>query len=257
MSEIITNEELQAIEIDQKDLPSSIEKAVADVVYFDKRAQECAEKSILAKEIADKQILAKNFNQKEAINSTQDAVRAVAEAQVMHAEAQKELFLNQQKMAEGMRFLLMLGASSVSATKKVIDSLETKLKQAETETLSQSAREELKRVIQLLREQESAFSSQERLSRQVKETKGEVARQSAIIDEIKAVDEMQTKADERHDEMLAENEKKDAEQDAQLKKRTEVDKAHDDGIKQAKILSAVGIAAGIVALILAVLGLII
>ena len=215
-----------------------------------------AEKSVLAKKLADKQIEAKMLNQKEAINSTQDAVRAVAEAQVMHAEAQKELFLNQQKMAEGMRFLLMLGASSVSATRQVMQTLESKLKQAETETLSQSAREELKRVIQLLKEQESAFSSQERLSKQVKETKVEVARQSQVIDEIKAIDEMQTKADARHDELLAQNEKKDAEQDAKLEQQTQVDKAHDDGIRSAKTYSLIAIALGAVALITAIVALI-
>lgn len=257
MSDNFTKEELQSVEIDSKDLPTAIENAVASVIYFDQKAQECAEKSLVAKEIADKQITAKSINHKDAINSTQDAVRAVAEAQVMHAEAQKELFLNQQKMAEGMRFLLMLGTSNLSATRQVIQALESKLKQAETEKLSQSAREELNKTLQLLREQESAFVMQDRLASQIKETKCEVVHQSEIIAEIKAIDEIQTKTDARHDKLLAETEKKDAEQDEQLKQRAQKDKAHDEGIKQAKVLGIIGVGLGAIALILGILAIII
>ena len=150
--------EIENINISEEDLPDVISEQFEAIVDIDKRIIEAENRCATAKETADKMILAKALNQKDAINATQDAVRSLAEAQTALSEAQRMLFENQQKMADGMRYLLVLGASSIAMNRVVIAELEAKLKQATKEQLSEKAREELIGVIRLLRDQESAFS---------------------------------------------------------------------------------------------------
>ena len=144
--------EIKDIEIKEEDLPSVISDQYKEITIIDKRIQEATSNCAKAKEVADKMILAKALNQKEAINSTQDAVKLLAEAQASLTDAQRLLFENQQKMSDCMRYLLVLGASSIAMNRVVIAELEAKLKQASKEQLSAQAREELVGVIKLLRE---------------------------------------------------------------------------------------------------------
>ena len=107
--------EIENINISEEDLPDVISEQFEAIVDIDKRIVEAENRCATAKETADKMILAKALNQKDAINATQDAVRSLAEAQTALSEAQRMLFENQQKMADGMRYLLVLGASSIAS----------------------------------------------------------------------------------------------------------------------------------------------
>ena len=201
-------------------------------------------------------------DQKEAINSTQDAVRSIAEAQTALTDAQKMLFKNQQKMADGMRYLLMLGASSIAMNRVVITELESKLKQASEEQLSEQTREELIGVVRLLREQESAFSKQERMSDQIKSHGREIA-------SIQKVDALQDETDRKHDSLIAENAsknveqdekiaasvKKDLEQDNEIHRQQDVDRQHDELLKTVRNLALLGIGIAVIALIISIIAL--
>lgn len=162
--EIMNVVDIENVDISEESLPEAVSVQFQAISEIDKRIREAERNCATAKEIADKMVLAKALNQKDAINTTQDAVRSIADAQTALSDAQKILFENQQKMANGMRYLLMLGASNIAMSRIVITELEAKLKQATKEQLSENAREELINVIKLLREQESAFSRQDRLS---------------------------------------------------------------------------------------------
>lgn len=264
---------IENINISEEELPDVISEQFKTIVEIDKRIQEATANCAEAKEVAGRMILVKKLNQKEAIDSTQDAVRSLTEAQIALSDAQKMLFENQQKLADGMRYLLVLGASSIAMNRVVIAELEAKLKQATQEQLSEKAREELIGVIRLLREQESAFSKQDRMSEQIKIHSNE-------IKWIHNVDAMQDATDRKHDTLIAENAsknveqdekiaegvKRDSEQDKEIRRQQKVDKKHDDQIKELRSLIDdqiknirsllyIGIGIAILALILAVISL--
>ena len=254
--------ELENINISEEDLPEVISEQFKAIVEIDKRIAEAEISCVAAKETADKMILAKALNQKDAINATQDAVRSLAEAQTALTEAQRMLFENQQKMADGMRYLLVLGASSIAMNRVVIAELEAKLKQATKEQLSEKAREELIGVVRLLREQESAFSRQDRMLDQIKSHGKE-------IETIHRIDALQDETDKKHDSLIAENAsknveqdeqiaagvRKDREQDSEIQRQQNVDKQHDEQLKKAKTLALIGIGIAVCALIVAIAGL--
>lgn len=148
-----------------------------------------------------------------------------------------------------MRYLLMLGASNIAMSRIVITELEAKLKQAAKEQLSANAREELINVIKLLREQESAFSKQDRLSEQIKI-------HSSDIEDIRRTDENQDETDRRHDSLIAENASKNIEQDNEIARQQKVDAKHDRQLKNIKILAWVGTAIAVLALGIAIIGLV-
>ena len=254
--------ELENINISEEELPDVISEQFKAIVEIDKRITEAEVSCATAKETADKMILAKALNQKDAINATQDAVRSLAEAQTALSDAQRMLFENQQKMADGMRYLLVLGASSIAMNRVVIAELEAKLKQATKEQLSEKARDELMGVIKLLREQESAFSKQDRMSDQIK-THGRE------IETIHRVDALQDETDKKHDSLIAENAsknaeqdkqiaegvKKDVEQDSEIKRQQKVDSQHEEQLKKLRTLGWIGIEIAVCALIVAIVGL--
>lgn len=240
--------ELENINISEEELPEVIAEQFKAIVEIDKQIVEAEISCATAKETADKMILAKALNQKDAINATQDAVRSLAEAQTALSDAQRMLFENQQKMADGMRYLLMLGASSIAMSRVVIAELESKLKQATKEQLSEKAREELIGVVRLLREQESAFSKQDRMSDQIKSHGKE-------IEIIHRVDTMQNEIDKRHDSLIAKNTSKNIEQDSEIQRQQNVDKQHDAQLKKIKVLALIGIGIAVCALIVAIIGL--
>ena len=169
-------------------------------------------------------------------------------AQYLLAEAQKMLFENQQQLAAGMRYLLILGASSIAMNRIVIAELESKLKKATAEQLSEAARQELIGVIKLLREQESAFSKQDRMSEEIKAHGAEIVG-------IKEVDKKQDKKDKEHDDLIAKNATTNKEQDTEIKRQKKVDEQHDALLKQVKKLAWIGIGIATIALVLAIIAL--
>ena len=245
---IIDISEFDDLNIDNEDLPNVINEQFNAILEIDKKIQLANENCEQAKQMANKQILAKGLNGKEAINSTQDAVKSLAQAQESIQEATKVLFENQQKMADGMRYLLMLGASNIAMSRVVVTELEAKLKQATKEQLSEKARAELIDVIKLLREQESAFSKQDRMSKEIKEHNKE-------LEKIHVIDLKQDENDKRHDLLIEETQHKNEQQDEEILRQQNVDEVHDKKIKQANILACLGIGIAVVALIIAIIGL--
>lgn len=222
------------VNITDEELPSAIAGQFKSIVEIDKKIRVAEKNCASAKNMADSMILRKGLNAKEAIGSTQDAVRSLADAQATLTEAQQLLFEHQQRMAEGMRYLLMLGASSIATTRTVILELEAKMKQASEDELSDRSRDELLNVIRMLRDQESAFSRQERIACQVKA-------QGAEIDKIHLVDKVQDETDKRHDA-------KDLQHDAK-------DKEHDEKLSQIKRIAIAGLSVASAALVVAIIGL--
>jgi hypothetical protein len=256
MLDLITPiEELDDIQISEAEMPDVVSKQFQNIIDTDRRVKEAEESCELAKEAAAKQSLAKGIRQNEAINSTQDAVKSLAEAQTALSDSQKMLFENQQIMANGIRYLLVLGASSIAMNRIVIRELEAKLKKASKEELSDRAREELIGVVKMLREQENAFSKQDRMSEQIAETKKTVRIHGKEIESIHETDSKQDATDERHDALIAENASKNIEQDTEIKRQRAVDVAHDALLKKIKGIAVAGLVIAIVALVLSIIGL--
>lgn len=240
---------IEEIDISEESLPEAVSAQFLAISEIDLRIQEAEKNCATAKEIADKMILAKTLNQKDAINTTQDAVRSIAESQEKLSNAQKTLFEYQQKMASSMRYLLMLGASNIAMSRIVISELEKKLSHATKEQLSENAREELINVIRLLKEQESAFSTQDRLSEKIKI-------HSAEIDSIHRIDKSQDETDKRHDELIAKNASKNTEQDDEISRQQKVDEKHDKQLRIMKILVGAAMVIAVSALVIAIIALI-
>lgn len=257
LNQIVFPDDIDNFEIPEEEVPDTIAAVFENVVEYDRNVQIYQQKCDAAKDLADKQIKARTMvtNHTAAINSTQDAVRAIIDAQDSLAKTQRLLFENQQKMAAAMRYLLLLGSSSIAMSRLVIAKLEGKLKKASQEELSDIARQELIGVIKLLREQESAFSKQDRISEQLSETVKTVKVHEGEIVEIKEVDRIQTEKDIEHDELIAENATKNIEQDAEILRQMKEDEKHDVLIKKVKRLAVAGVTIAILALILAIIGL--
>lgn len=253
--ELLIPEEFDGIEVSEEEMPGIISQQFEKIVEIDQKIALAEKSCAVAKELADKQVTAKGMHKTEAISTTQNAVRSIVEAQASLAEAQKMLFENQQQLAAGMRYLLVLGASSIAMNRIVIAELESKLKKASNEQLSDAARQELIGVIQLLREQESAFSKQDRMSEQLTETSKKVRINSQEIIDIKKVDKKQDEKDAEHDGLIAKNASKNDEQDTEITRQKKVDENHDVLLKQVKKLAIIGIGIAITALVLAIIGL--
>lgn len=247
-NENILIDQYDKIEIPEEQLPDVISEQYSLIVEIDKKIIEAEEKCKQAKEIADKQVQLKLGNNKEVIVSTQNAVKSIVEAQTSLSEAQKLLFENQQKMAEGMRFLLILGSESIAMNRRVVAELEMKLKKASEEELSKAARLELINVIKLLREQESAFSKQDRMSEQL-------SKNTMKIDEIIVTDERQDQKDVEHDALIQENSDINNKQQIEIERQKQIDDKHDKDLKTNKTISIIGLVIALVAFLLALIAL--
>lgn len=127
-------------------------------------------------------------------------------------------------MAEEMRFLLILGFESIAMNRRVVQELEMKLKKASEEELSKAERLELINVIKLLREQESAFSKQDRMSEQL-------SKNTIKIDEIIVVDERQNQKDIEHNTLIQENSDINNKQQIEIERQKQIDEKHDKSLK--------------------------
>ena len=259
---------IESFDIPEDQLPRVIEEQFQSIVSIDEQVTIAHENCEKAKEIATQQIHAKRLNTTDAINSTQDAVRSLAEAQETLANAQKVLFEHQKRMADSMRYLLLLGASNMAMSRMVVKQLEEKLSQAQHERLSEQTKQELIGIIKILREQESAFSKQDRMSEQIADMSDAIETQQEEIESIHRVDEEQERKDAEHDQRIDENARKNRSQDIQIeasvrrdmvqdeemKRQREIDATHDAQIKKNKILSWVSMGVATIAIILSILG---
>lgn len=242
------------IKISEEEMPVAVSETLSTISEIDSLIVEAEQKCVIAKESAEKQSTIKSSKTKEAIISTQDAVRSLADSQAVIVDTQKMLFEYQQKLTDSLRYLLILGTSSIAMNRLVISELESKLRNASKEELSQKAREELIGVVKLLREQESAFSKQDRMSEQINENKKAVKLHEEEIVRIHQTDAEQDAIDKKHDKQIADGEKKDIEQDTEIKRQQNIDKRHDIELNKIKNIAMSGTVIAVVALILAILG---
>ncbi len=172
-------------DVTEENLPSKIEAQYQNILEIDKAIQEAQENAEKALATAREQVPAKLFHESGAIDSTQKAVKELAAAQVSFVESQELLFENQQKLANGMKFLFLLGVKNVSMTRLAIHEIKNKLENSDDENLSEYAKDELRRVIKQLHEQEDLFNQQERMINDHAETKQQLRESINTIEQLK------------------------------------------------------------------------
>lgn len=148
----------QKISIEQ--LPAIIGNTFKHISEVDRKISNAVSRAEKAKKLAD-EASQKNAgwsffgsDKKEAIEALQSATVSQANALSDSVDANKELFNNQKKMSEALRYLFGLGVANMAANRTVVRELELKLKNASQEELSELARQEITNVILQLRAQE-------------------------------------------------------------------------------------------------------
>ena len=148
----------QNISIEQ--LPTIIGNTFKHISEVDRKISNAVSRAEEAKKLAD-EASQKNAgwsffgsDKKEAIEALQSATVSQANALSDSVDANKELFNNQKKMSEALRYLFGLGVANMAANRTVVRELELKLKNASQEELSELARQEITNVILQLRAQE-------------------------------------------------------------------------------------------------------
>ena len=154
------NQTFNEFNISINELPKVISETVIDIEKIEKQIYNAKSKAEAAKRDAAEASTKKaglsflGKNNKEAIVALQKTSESQSEVLPQIVEAIKELFEEQEKMANAMRYLFALGAMNIAANRMVVRELELKLKNASKERLSNAARQELRNVILQLRAQE-------------------------------------------------------------------------------------------------------
>lgn len=154
------NQTFNKFNISINELPKVISETVIDIEKIEKQIYNAKSKAEAAKRDAAEASNKKaglsflGKNKEEAILALQKTSASQAEVLSQIVEAIKELFEEQEKMANAMRYLFALGAMDIAANRMVVRELELKLKNASKERLSNAARQELRNVILQLRAQE-------------------------------------------------------------------------------------------------------
>lgn len=145
----------------------------------------------------------------EAIEAMQTAVKNMAGSMVDQSDAVKAMFDYEAAIAKAMQFLLGIGVSSLAANRTVYKSLQTELRGASTEELSELARKELENTIEQLNTQQDLLFKQERTKEAVKKNKAAIIDNRTAIEGIKKVDQEQEQElkrqrdkDDEHDSRL-------------------------------------------------------
>lgn len=151
---------LPQLNISIEQLPAKIGNTFKHISEVDRRITNAVSRAKEAKKLADeasKKNAGWSFfgsDKKEAIEALQSAAISQANALSDSVDANKELFNNQRKMSEALRYLFGLGVVNMAANRTVVRELELKLKNASQEELSELARQEITNVILQLRAQE-------------------------------------------------------------------------------------------------------
>lgn len=180
----------QNISIEQ--LPTIIGNTFKHISEVDRKISNAVSRADEAKKLAD-EASQKNAgwslfgsDKKEAIEALQSAAISQANALSDSVDANKELFNNQKKMSEALRYLFGLGVANMAANRTVVRELELKLKNASQEELSELARQEITNVILQLRAQEDMQYKLENHDRILREHKGGIDK---ILSEINSFEE--------------------------------------------------------------------
>ena len=168
----------QNISIEQ--LPTIIGDTYKNITEVDRKISNAVSKAEEAKALADiasKKEAGWSFfggDKKEAIEALQSAAISQANALSDSVDANKQLFENQKKMSDALRYLFGLGVANMAANRTVVRELELKLQNASKEELSELARQEITNVILQLRAQEDMQYKLEKHNRILREHKGEI-----------------------------------------------------------------------------------
>ena len=180
----------QNISIEQ--LPTIIGNTFKHISEVDRKISNAVSRAEEAKKLAD-EASQKNAgwsffgsDKKEAIEALQSAAISQANALSDSVDANKELFNNQKKMSEALRYLFGLGVANIAANRTVVRELELKLKNASQEELSELARQEITNVILQLRAQEDMQYKLENHDRILREHKVDIDK---ILGEIDSFEE--------------------------------------------------------------------
>ena len=180
----------QNISIEQ--LPTIIGDTYKNITEVDRKISNAVSKADEAKTLADiasKKEAGWSFfggDKKEAIEALQSAAISQANALSDSVDANKQLFENQKKMSDALRYLFGLGVANMAANRTVVQELELKLQNASKEELSELARQEITNVILQLRAQEDMQYKLENHNRILREHKGEIDK---ILGEINSFEE--------------------------------------------------------------------
>ena len=180
----------QNISIEQ--LPTIIGDTYKNITEVDRKISNVVSKAEEAKALADiasKKEAGWSFfggDKKEAIEALQSAAISQANALSDSVDANKQLFENQKKMSDALRYLFGLGVANMAANRTVVRELELKLQNASKEELSELARQEITNVILQLRAQEDMQYKLENHNRILREHKGEIDK---ILGEINSFEE--------------------------------------------------------------------
>ena len=180
----------QNISIEQ--LPTIIGDTYKNITEVDRKISNAVSKAEEAKALADiasKKEAGWSFfggDKKEAIEALQSAAISQANALSDSVDANKQLFENQKKMSDALRYLFGLGVANMAANRTVVRELELKLQNASKEELSELARQEITNVILQLRAQEDMQYKLENHNRILREHKGEIEK---ILGEINSFEE--------------------------------------------------------------------
>ena len=180
----------QNISIEQ--LPTIIGNTFKHISEVDRKISNAVSRAEEAKKLTD-EASQKNAgwsffgsDKKEAIEALQSAAISQANALSDSVDANKELFNNQKKMSEAIRYLFGLGVANIAANRTVVRELELKLKNASQEELSELARQEITNVILQLRAQEDMQYKLENHDRILREHKVDIDK---ILGEINSFEE--------------------------------------------------------------------
>ena len=180
----------QNISIEQ--LPTIIGNTFKHISEVDRKISNAVSRAEEAKKLAD-EASQKNAgwsffgsDKKEAIEALQSATVLQANALSDSVDANKELFNNQKKMSEALRYLFGLGVANMAANRTVVRELELKLKNASQEELSELARQEITNIILQLRAQEDMQYKLENHDRILREHKVDIDK---ILGEINSFEE--------------------------------------------------------------------
>ena len=173
-------------------LPTIIGDTYKNITEVDRKISNAVSKAEEAKALADiasKKEAGWSFfggDKKEAIEALQSAAISQANALSDSVDANKQLFENQKKMSDALRYLFGLGVANMAANRTVVQELELKLQNASKEELSELARQEITNVILQLRAQEDMQYKLENHNRILREHKGEIDK---ILGEINSFEE--------------------------------------------------------------------
>ena len=183
---------LPQLNISIEQLPAKIGNTFKHISEVDRKISNAVSRAEEAKKLAD-EASQKNAgwsffgsDKKEAIEALQSAAISQANALSDSVDANKELFNNQKKMSEALRYLFGLGVANMAANRTVVRELELKLKNASQEELSELARQEITNVILQLRAQEDMQYKLENHDRILREHKVDIDK---ILGEINSFEE--------------------------------------------------------------------